>query len=112
MNKKLLKKLLIHLLMIFIIVCMLSLFLSMMASIAPAPDIAEFEAWGWCEGFELIDDCADYLYANDGLSGRIFRYYFLGFFWVLFVVVSVIYGLVLWLKWLWKNFINKTNLHN
>lgn len=97
MNKKLLKKLLIHLLMIFIIVCMLSLFFSMMASIAPAPDIVEFEAWGWCEGFDL-NDCEYYLHTNGGLSGRIFRHYFVGFFWVLFVLVSVIYGLVLWLK--------------
>lgn len=111
MNKKSIKKLSKHLFIIFIIACIGALLLSMAAKIAPSPSIADFEAWGWCEGFDL-NDCEYYLHTNDGLSGRIFRHYFVGFFWVLFVLVSVIYGLILWLKWLWKIFMNKVKQRN
>lgn len=47
MNKNFLKKKLSRqLLIIFIIACMMSLLFSMIVSIAPAPDIVEFYAWG------------------------------------------------------------------
>lgn len=109
MNKKFLKRLSRHLLIIFVIACMVSLLFSMIVSIAPAPDIVEFYAWGWCEGFESADDCSERLYADDNLSARVFRHYFVNFFQIFFVLVSIIYGIILLLKWLWKNMINKTN---
>lgn len=86
---------------------MISLPFSMIVSIAPAPDIVEFYAWEWCEGFESADDCADHVYANNHLSKRVFCHYFITFFQIFSALILIIYGLMLSLKWLWKNIINK-----
>ncbi|UXZ05410.1 hypothetical protein [Moraxella nasicaprae] len=88
----------------FITLCVIALCLAFvlayMTSFAPAPDVVEFDDWGWCEGYATADDCDVGLRSDGNLSGRIFVKYLSDWFFIILPITALVYLLGLVFVWL------------
>lgn len=75
-------------------------------AMSPFTDILDYEAWGFCEGYTVLDDCEGELY-DRGIQGIIFRYFLIGYVKRWFLPLLCIYLIILCLWHIFIYFINK-----
>lgn len=108
MNKVIALKIIKHFAIFIIILLYLSSIPAIFIAMSPFNDMREYEAWGFCEGYTILDDCEGDLY-DRGIIGIIFRYFWIGWTKRLFLPLLCIYLVALCLWHIFVYFIDNKN---
>lgn len=106
MNKAIAIKIIKHFVIFIIILLCLSAIPATFMAMSPFNDMREYEAWGFCEGYTILDDCEGDLY-DRGIIGIVFRYFLIGYAKRWFLPLLCIYLIILCLWNIFVYFIDK-----